>query len=75
MTIGGKEMVHRVWVDQDSYLMRAWDLIDPALGSRDAAIVAETLHELVADAKLPADTFNAAMSPEPRPEEAVNARQ
>ena len=55
---GGKELTRRVWVDQDSYLVRAWDLVEPGADGRDNILVAETMHEMTVNQPIPANMFS-----------------
>ena len=62
-TVSLQNAMRRIWIDQDSYLLRAWDLVEPDQNGRDNVIVAETFHELAVNIELPADLFNVAISP------------
>lgn len=47
----------RVWIDQDSYFVRGWDLIEPGENGRDAIVVGVTYHMLTGNAAVASDRF------------------
>lgn len=52
---GGAKL--RLYIDQDSWLVRRWVLMARRPGGRDAAVLDVTCHELAPEAELPEDAF------------------
>lgn len=57
-TAGGRDATRRLWIDQDSYLIRAWDLVEGEGFGRDSVIVAETCHEVALNPSIAQTRFN-----------------
>lgn len=47
----------RLYIDQDSWLVRRWVLMNKGAGGRDAALLDVTCHELTPNVDLPEDAF------------------
>jgi len=63
----------RVWIDQDSYLLRGWDLVQSREDGRETTILECTYHELIVDAPIAAERFNlTAPSPIPSTQSATS---
>jgi hypothetical protein len=47
----------RVWIDQDSYLLRGWDIVRQTTDGREVTILECAYQELVVDEAIPAERF------------------
>jgi outer membrane lipoprotein-sorting protein len=47
----------RVWIDQDTYLLRGWDVVQTREGGRETTVLECTYDELIVDAPIPAERF------------------